>query len=99
MNKKGGLNNIVEKALGSVAKSGTSAIAGVLAPGERVIRPFSRTRSPGASTPAMALVPDFATEPSAFSTMSAAPCSSPPALPCRSSRPAAARPTASPRPR
>ncbi|MCE4222913.1 galactarate dehydratase [Methylobacterium sp. C25] len=35
-NKKGGLNNIVEKALGSVAKSGTSAIAGVLAPGERV---------------------------------------------------------------
>ncbi|GJD65587.1 galactarate dehydratase [Methylobacterium frigidaeris] len=35
-NKKGGLNNIVEKALGSVAKSGTSAIRGVLAPGERV---------------------------------------------------------------
>ncbi|WP_187277828.1 galactarate dehydratase [Methylobacterium sp. WL18] len=35
-NKKGGLNNIVEKALGSVAKSGTGAIAGVLAPGERV---------------------------------------------------------------
>ncbi|MDB5647997.1 galactarate dehydratase [Methylobacterium sp.] len=35
-NKKGGLNNIVEKALGSVAKSGTSAITGVLAPGERV---------------------------------------------------------------
>ncbi|MGY2052883.1 galactarate dehydratase [Methylobacterium sp. JK268] len=35
-NKKGGLNTIVEKALGSVAKSGTSAIRGVLAPGERV---------------------------------------------------------------
>ncbi|TGD94637.1 galactarate dehydratase [Methylobacterium nonmethylotrophicum] len=35
-NKKGGLNNIVEKALGSVAKSGTSAIRGVLAPGEKV---------------------------------------------------------------
>ncbi len=35
-NKRGGLNNIVEKALGSVAKSGSSAIAGVLAPGERV---------------------------------------------------------------
>ena len=35
-NKKGGLNNIVEKALGSVAKSGTSAISAVLAPGERV---------------------------------------------------------------
>jgi len=37
-NKRGGLANIVEKALGSVAKSGTSAIAGVLAPGERVDR-------------------------------------------------------------
>jgi len=37
-NKRGGLANIVEKSLGSVAKSGTSAIAGVLAPGERVNR-------------------------------------------------------------
>lgn len=35
-NKKGGLSNIVEKALGSVIKSGTSPIAGVLSPGERV---------------------------------------------------------------
>ncbi len=35
-NKKGGLANVVEKALGSVAKSGSSAISGVLAPGERV---------------------------------------------------------------
>src|SRR5206468_10013883 len=35
-NKKGGLSNIVEKAMGSVVKSGTSPIAGVLAPGERV---------------------------------------------------------------
>lgn len=35
-NKKGGLNNIVEKALGSVAKSGASPISGVLSPGERV---------------------------------------------------------------
>jgi galactarate dehydratase len=35
-NKKGGLSNIVEKAMGSVIKSGTSPIAGVLAPGERV---------------------------------------------------------------
>ena len=35
-NKKGGLTNIVEKALGSIAKSGTSAIAGVSGPGERV---------------------------------------------------------------
>ena len=34
-NKKGGLANIVEKALGSSAKSGTSPIVGVLGPGER----------------------------------------------------------------
>jgi len=37
-NKKGGLSNIVEKALGSAAKSGISPIVGVLAPGERVSR-------------------------------------------------------------
>jgi len=35
-NKKGGLSNIIEKSLGSVAKSGTSAIAAVLSPGEKV---------------------------------------------------------------
>lgn len=35
-NKRGGLTNIVEKALGSVAKAGTSAISGVIGPGERV---------------------------------------------------------------
>ena len=35
-NKRGGLTNIVEKALGSIAKAGTSAIAGVTGPGERV---------------------------------------------------------------
>lgn len=34
-NKKGGLSNIVEKAMGSVAKSGTSPIVEVLSPGER----------------------------------------------------------------
>jgi galactarate dehydratase len=34
-NKKGGIANIVEKSLGSIVKSGTSPIAGVLAPGER----------------------------------------------------------------
>ncbi|HXE09645.1 MAG TPA: galactarate dehydratase [Acidobacteriaceae bacterium] len=34
-NKRGGLANIVEKALGSAIKSGTSAIAGVVPPGER----------------------------------------------------------------
>lgn len=37
-NKKGGLSNIVEKALGSAAKSGTSPISDVLAPGERIKR-------------------------------------------------------------
>ena len=35
-NKKGGLANIVEKAMGSIVKSGSSAISGVLAPGEKV---------------------------------------------------------------
>jgi len=33
-NKKGGLSNIVEKAMGSIIKSGTSPISGVLSPGE-----------------------------------------------------------------
>jgi galactarate dehydratase len=37
-NKKGGLANIVEKALGSIAKSGSGRIDGVLAPGEKVNR-------------------------------------------------------------
>ncbi len=37
-NKKGGLSNIVEKSLGSIVKSGSSAINGVLGPGERVSR-------------------------------------------------------------
>jgi galactarate dehydratase len=35
-NKKGGLANIVEKAMGSIIKSGTSPIAGVLAPGDKL---------------------------------------------------------------
>ena len=34
-NKKGGLSNIVEKAMGSIAKSGTSPIVEVIGPGER----------------------------------------------------------------
>ncbi|WP_186170099.1 galactarate dehydratase [Burkholderia gladioli] len=34
-NKKGGLSNIVEKAMGSIVKSGSSAISGVVSPGER----------------------------------------------------------------
>jgi len=35
-NKTGGLSNIVEKAMGSIVKSGSSPISGVLAPGEKV---------------------------------------------------------------
>ena len=35
-NKKGGLSNIVEKAMGSIVKSGTVPITGVLAPGEKL---------------------------------------------------------------
>ncbi len=35
-NKAGGLSNIVEKAMGSVVKSGSAAIASVLPPGERL---------------------------------------------------------------
>lgn len=37
-NKTGGLSNIVEKALGSIAKSGTSPIVDVLGPGEKIRR-------------------------------------------------------------
>jgi len=37
-NKKGGLSNIVEKAMGSIVKSGSVPITGVLAPGEKLKR-------------------------------------------------------------
>lgn len=37
-NKAGGLSNIVEKALGSIVKSGSAPISSVLGPGERVCR-------------------------------------------------------------
>lgn len=37
-NKTGGLSNIVEKALGSIVKSGTSPIVDVLGPGEKIRR-------------------------------------------------------------
>jgi galactarate dehydratase len=36
-NKRGGLANIVEKALGSVAKAGSAALAAVTGPGERIV--------------------------------------------------------------
>ena len=35
-NKKGGLSNIVEKAMGSIVKSGSAPIVGVLSPGEKL---------------------------------------------------------------
>jgi galactarate dehydratase len=35
-NKQGGLANVVEKAMGSIAKAGSSALMGVVGPGERV---------------------------------------------------------------
>lgn len=37
-NKKGGLSNIVEKAMGSIIKSGTVPISGVVRPGERAMQ-------------------------------------------------------------
>ncbi|SNY97740.1 galactarate dehydratase [Halomonas sp. hl-4] len=37
-NKRGGLSNVVEKALGSIIKSGNSPIADVIGPGERLRR-------------------------------------------------------------
>ncbi|WP_313561103.1 galactarate dehydratase [Diaphorobacter nitroreducens] len=37
-NKKGGLSNIVEKAMGSIVKSGSAPIAGVVAPGEKAVQ-------------------------------------------------------------
>ncbi len=37
-NKKGGLSNIVEKAMGSIVKSGSAPIAGVVQPGEKATR-------------------------------------------------------------
>ena len=37
-NKAGGLSNIVEKAMGSIVKSGTQAISSVLPPGEKLAR-------------------------------------------------------------
>jgi galactarate dehydratase len=35
-NKRGGLSNVVEKALGSIAKSGTSQIVDVIGPGDKI---------------------------------------------------------------
>jgi galactarate dehydratase len=51
-NKKGGLSNIVEKAMGSIVKSGSVPITGVLAPGEKLPRKGPNGRLIYAATPA-----------------------------------------------
>ncbi len=38
-NRQGGLSNVIEKAMGSIAKSGSSPIVDVLSPGERIRKP------------------------------------------------------------
>jgi galactarate dehydratase len=63
-NKKGGLSNIVEKAMGSIVKSGSAPIAGVLAPGEKLRAGISAA---------------WFTPPRRPATSSAARCSWPPA--------------------
>jgi len=51
-NKKGGLSNIVEKAMGSIIKSGSSAITGVISPGESLREKGIRNGLVYAATPA-----------------------------------------------
>jgi galactarate dehydratase len=51
-NKKGGLSNIVEKAMGSIVKSGSAAITDVLAPGEKLSPKSNSGRLIYAATPA-----------------------------------------------
>jgi galactarate dehydratase len=51
-NKKGGLSNIVEKAMGSIVKSGSSAIGAVLSPGESLRQKGVRGGLVYAATPA-----------------------------------------------
>jgi galactarate dehydratase len=51
-NKKGGLSNIVEKAMGSIIKSGSAPITGVLSPGERLRDRGIRNGLVYAATPA-----------------------------------------------
>lgn len=53
-NKKGGLNNIVEKAMGSIVKSGSCPISGVYGPGEKI--PHDRKGLFFAATPASDIV-------------------------------------------
>ncbi|MCU7371946.1 galactarate dehydratase [Paucibacter sp. O1-1] len=51
-NKKGGLSNIVEKAMGSIVKSGSAPIGGVLSPGEKLSDRGIRSGLVYAATPA-----------------------------------------------
>ena len=51
-NKQGGLSNIVEKAMGSIVKSGSSPITGVLAPGDKLRQKGRMGRLIYAATPA-----------------------------------------------
>src|SRR5438552_1597375 len=51
-NKKGGLANIVEKAMGSIVKSGSAPISGVLSPGEKLRDRGIRSGLVYAATPA-----------------------------------------------
>ena len=51
-NKQGGLSNIVEKAMGSIVKSGSSPITGVLAPGDKLRQKGQMGRLIYAATPA-----------------------------------------------
>ena len=51
-NKKGGLSNIVEKAMGSIVKSGSAQISGVLSPGQKLRDRGIRSGLVYAATPA-----------------------------------------------
>jgi galactarate dehydratase len=51
-NKKGGLSNIAEKAMGSIVKSGSAPITGVLSPGEKLTHKGIQSGLVFAATPA-----------------------------------------------
>lgn len=51
-NKQGGLSNIVEKAMGSIVKSGSAPISGVLSPGEKLRQKGLKSGLIFAATPA-----------------------------------------------
>jgi hypothetical protein len=63
-NKAGGLSNIVEKAMGSVIKSGSMPISAVLSPGEIAASYFSEAASFGIATPPQ--IASFSAAPPSF---------------------------------